>query len=99
MQAVVIIAFFGLGSSLFGSILLAVSLNSLLKGLTLTTDAHDLTIQMLTDPNSNVVVFTGLETHVKQGEIASRRRTVLGILMIGIGTVLQAVAVLLSVQM
>ena len=97
MQTVVMIALTGLAASLFGCLLLAISLNSLLNELTLTAKAHDLTIQQLADPVSDVVVFTGLDSHVDRGQVHSRRRTVLGVLLVGLGSVLQAVAILLSV--
>ena len=98
MQTVVIVALVGLGLAAFGSILLAVSLNSLLKALMLAATAHDLTLQQIAESHSDVPVFTGLDTHVKRGEAVTRHRTVLGILLIGAGAVLQAVAVLLSIQ-
>ena len=73
------------------------SLNALLTELALTANAHDLTIQQLTHPTADVVVFTGLDSHIAKGEASARRRTVAGVLLVGLGSVLQAAAVILSI--
>ncbi len=97
MQPAAVAALLGLGFSLIGSVLLAVRLNSLLTELSITAQAHDVSIQQLADPHSDVAIFTGLERHIERGEVSARHRTIVGIVMVGVGGVLQAMAILLTV--
>ena len=97
MTAPVVLALVGLALAFVGSLILAFSLNSLLTTFSFAIDAHDLTIETLVHPTANVPVFTGIDTHLRKGEKSARFRTVLGVLMLGIGSSLQALAVFAAV--
>jgi hypothetical protein len=94
MRTATILAILSLVLGLGGSICLAFSLNEFLAALGASSNAHDFAIEQLAHHQRDIVLFGGLDKHIKRGEKSARRRTLVGILMLGGATVLQGLAAL-----
>lgn len=89
-----VLALIGLLLGLAGSTVLAFSLNRVITALSRATDAHDLALETLIEPDPRVPVvrFIGTDVHVEQGRKSAARWTRLGLWLLVLSFAFQAAA-------
>jgi hypothetical protein len=89
----------GLCLGLVASIILAFSLNELLRAFALVAEAHDLMIQTSVSRaalgHGDLVLLDGADKHLDRGGKSARRRTTVGLVLLALSFACQLGAVLL----
>lgn len=89
----------GLALGTLGALILAGSLDRFLLSLKNSVKGLETTIDMMLHPdtyNNNIVQFTGLDQHRKDGDDAYRRKTKSGLVLIGVSFFIQILVAILQ---
>lgn len=82
------------GFGLVGSLVLAFSVNPFLSMLKTTAEAQQLSLQTLSNPRGDAVVFVGLDKNLGVAATSTNRRVIFGAALLALGFAAQVASVL-----
>ena len=85
----------GLSLNIFGTVIIAFSLNVYMKSIRLAIEAHEVSIDSIIDPKKTPTLFKGIEKHLSKGKTYSAIFTWIGLAIVVVGFICQLMSYIL----